>query len=170
MPDPRKITSHGRANPFGINYMYLADNCDTVIAELKPSIEKYISVGEFCLEKSINVVEFNDMATCGGTIYDEIPSSFICNFMMYLLIGFSSPIDKNKKELEYLPFQYFAEYCKTKEIDGIKFLSSVMSQDNSKGEFNYNYVIFDDKNVLWKKTDVYKVTKITYTSEYVEKE
>lgn len=161
MPSPNISTSHGRANPYGINYMYLADDPETVIAELRPNIGEFISIGEFILNKEKKVIKLNDVVGISGSIYDKWDSSFVCNFMLHLSLSFSRPIDRNYKELEYLPSQYFAEYCKKKGYEGIMFLSSVMEQGDKE---HYNYVFFDDSDVVYKSTEVYRIRGIEYSS------
>jgi hypothetical protein len=161
MPSPEISTSHGRANPYGINYMYLSNNPNTVIAELRPNIGDFISIGQFTLTQPKKVIKLSDSASISGTIYDKWDSLFVSNFMMYLINSFSRPIDANKKELEYLPSQYFSEYCKKKGFDGVMFLSSVMKRNSLK---NYNYVFFDDTDVVYKSTDVHFVSGLKYNS------
>lgn len=164
MPKPEVSTSHGRANPYGINYMYLSDNNDTVIAELRPNIGDIVSIGQFKLLKPKTVVKLGSSGSISGTINDEFDSLFISEFMMYLILSFSRPIDANNKEIEYLPSQYFSEYCKTKEFDGIMFLSSVMGQNINKNH-NYNCVFFNDLDLIYKSTDVYIVNSLKYNSD-----
>lgn len=161
MPKPEISTSHGRANPYGINYMYLSQNPETVIAELRPNIGELISVGQFRLTTNKEVIRLGNVASISGSINDKWDSLFVSNFMMYLIISFSRPIDSNKKELEYLPSQYFSEYCKTNGYDGIMFLSSVMDREY---ENNYNYVFFNDLGIKYKITEVYYVDSIKYSS------
>jgi hypothetical protein len=161
MPSTDIATSHGRANPYGINYMYLAENTDTVIAELRPNIGNFISVGKFKLQKPKKVIKLGDIASLGGTIYDKWDTGFATQFMLYLILSFSSPIYGSDKELDYLPSQYFSEYCKTKHFDGIMFLSSVMEKSSGA---NYNYVFFEDTNIIYESTDVYHVDRLKYSA------
>ena len=136
---PQNILSLGRVNPYGINYLYLATDAKTAISEVRPNINNYVTVGRFKAEKDIRVVVFS-MSSYGGGPIGETPTAIeTMRFAMYLSSEFRKPID-SLKELEYLPMQYFSEYCKAKGIDGVKFLSSVMSNNMDK-HFYYGYQI-----------------------------
>ncbi len=144
MPDPNVFSTNGRANPIGINYLYLSSNVDTVIAELRPNIGDTLTVGTFKTSKDLRLIELELSACIGGTIGEYPSAKDISDFMMYLLLAFTRPIDVTRKQLEYLPTQYFTEYCKTKGYDGISFLSSVMEKNST---LNKNYVFFNSNNL-----------------------
>lgn len=164
MPKPHISTSNGRANPYGINYMYLSENPETVIAEVRPIIGDFISVGQFKATKQKSVIRLNREVSISGSIFEEWDSLTVSNFMIYLSLSFARPIDMKKKELEYLPTQYFAEYCKQQKVDGIMFLSSLMEHEHIE---NYNYVFFDDLDINHISTNVYYVNGLKYSSTKV---
>lgn len=165
IPNPDKVKTIGRLNPYGINYLYTAINIETAIAEVRPNIDDYVSIGNFIVTKAITVLEFSNRAGASGTDGQTPTSMEILRFMMFLSQAFQAPIRNSEKELEYLPTQYFAEYCKSKGIEGIKFLSSV--NKNGYNE-NFNITLFEDKYVNYIKTDVYKINSIMYRSEKVQ--
>lgn len=165
---PKEVLSLGRVNPYGINYLYLATDIETAISEVRPKIDDYVTIGSFKAKRDINVVELS-MATCvSGSVGDIPTAKETANFMTYLSIEFKKPIDA-LKELEYLPMQYFTEYCKSKNIDGVKFLSSVMSNSIIDGDFNkhFNITLFDDTNVEYVDSEVYEIDKIKYEYEKI---
>lgn len=151
IPDATKVSTIGRANPYGINYLYLAQNVDTVIAELRPNRDSVITIGEFELKSNIKVVKLSDL-----TIHKDKDLCYLA-----LLIGhyFSLPVDKKDSNIEYLPTQYFAELCKFNQLGGIKFLSSVM--DNSEKK-HFNVTLFSDQNVFCKNKELRRVNSIKY--------
>jgi len=59
MPDPSKKLTLGRINPYGINYMYLAEDIDTVVVELRPNRDSLITNGEYELFKDITVLKLS---------------------------------------------------------------------------------------------------------------
>ena len=69
----------------------------------------------------------------------------------------SKPVIPRDANLEYLSSQYICELIKHKNYDGVIYKSSVGDGDN--------YAIFDDKNLLGKKTSIYKITKNLYESK-----
>ena len=157
MPNPNKKLTLGRINPYGINYMYLAQDIDTVIAELRPNRDSLITIGEYELLKDITVVKLSNF-----TVHSERD---VCNLALLLGIKFSLPIDKNNDAIDYLPTQYFSELCKNsadERIDGIEFLSSVMGNGTKQ---HYNVTLFDDKNTVCRNKYVHRVSSIEYQHE-----
>lgn len=55
----------GRTNPSKISYLYLAENLETAIAEIKPDIGDRITVASFSLNRKIKVVDISQ----GGTVF-----------------------------------------------------------------------------------------------------
>lgn len=164
MPKSEEFTSNGRANPYGINYFYLSSNSDTVIAELRPNIQNFISIGEFKLEENKKFIKLGGIASIGGSINDEWDSNFVCMFMLYLILSFSTPVNKSINELDYLPSQYFSEYCKKMGFDGVMFLSSVMEQESDE---NYNFVFFNDMDIECVSSSVHRVSAISYSAREI---
>jgi hypothetical protein len=160
MPPPGIISTSGRANPIGINYFYLSSNKATSISEIRPSIDDFITVASFTTTNELKIVEIGNMVGISGAPdesgYDDTKK--VMHFMLILMREFTRPI-KGIAEIEYAPFQYFAEYCKMNGLDGIRFFSSVMEQD---GE-NYNYVLFSNEKTRLVEKIVVKIKGINYT-------
>jgi len=155
---PKSRASVGRANPHGIPYMYLAEASSTAIAEVRPNVNDYVSVATFEIIDTINVASLEDI-----TVAD---SPTLSTFMFYLSYDFSKSAHD---ELDYLPCQYFAEYCKSKKIDGIRYLSSAKGFPNSPKKGKYNVVLFNDGKVKCKDSDVkaYQITCIDYMTKSI---
>lgn len=161
---PKEVLSLGRANPYGINYLYLATDVETVIGEVRPKNGDYLTIGRFKVKNTIKVIKLSRVATGGGTIGDKPTANETSNFMIFLSNEFRKPIDKFK-ELEYLPMQYFTEYCKSKGINGVKFLSSVM---NSNLNEHFNITLFDDRDIDYMDSEVQHIKEIKYVSEKIQ--
>jgi len=56
-PTPHHAAA-GRANPEGIAYLYLADERLTAVAECRPWVGGFVSVGQFSTAQSLNLVDF----------------------------------------------------------------------------------------------------------------
>lgn len=156
MPDS-SVISINRANPPGINYLYLSDDPDTVIAELRPNKGTYITVAEFEIVKDTLVLELSDRIP-----YPEIDNTLF-SFAMLLGFEYSRPINAIKKLIEYLPTQYFSEYCKSLDykFDGIKYLSGVTNTFPG----GFNYALFHQSNVVIKSKEVRCVKSINYSTK-----
>lgn len=64
---PKEKTTAGRANPMGIPYLYLCDNINTTLYEIRASYLDEISVGIFKLNNSlddITIADFTEMLLC----------------------------------------------------------------------------------------------------------
>lgn len=151
MPNPKEKLTLGRANPYGINYLYLAEDIDTVISELRPNRDSLITIGEFELLQDIKIAKLSNCVVHSN--------ENICNLALLLGMRFSLPVEGNNNSIDYLPTQYFAELCKDNKLDGIKFLSSVM---NDEPEQHYNVTLFDDTITKCKNKYVHRVVSIKY--------
>lgn len=157
MPSASKVLTIGRANPYGINYLYLAEDVDTVISELRPNRDSLITVGSFELLRDIKVVKLSNFA-----VHED---ENICSLALLLGLNFSLPVNKSDANIDYLPTQYFAELCKANKLDGIKFLSSVMNNGNKQ---HYNITVFNDKFTKCIKREVRRVLSIEYRHRLYE--
>lgn len=168
---PLELSGNGRLNPKGISILYLAGGQDTCIAEVRPSIDNVITIGKFNVNKKIKVVKFWD----GNSVITEKQKftsgesvEFLAIFAALLGKEFSKPILPNQRDFEYIPTQLFAEYCKSKGIEGIMYKSSVVSpkqMKNNRLDSLYNYVLFDDLGVKCTETYTIKVKEIMYEIE-----
>jgi len=165
---PKSVLNYGRANPYGIQYMYLTEEYETSIAECRPNTDNHISVGRFEVTDVLRLVHLEDVAFISSGANASYDTMIIAEFLLGLSYEFAKPF-LECKEIEYLPCQYFAEYCKSKKMDGIKFVSCAKGFP-SRLERNpsYNIVLFDDKKVKWIDTRVYQINKIVYDIEPIE--
>ena len=139
-------------------------NKKTAIAEIKPNIDQYVTIGQFITERDLKVIKINkEMTNCitneDDKTQDKFSREFILCFLSELQIDFFNPILEHEKDIEYLPMQYFTEYCKSKNYTGIIYPSSVMGHDEKE---YYNYIFFNDNNIRWLDSDLIKIKGISY--------
>lgn len=153
-----------RASPAGIPYIYLASSPKIALAEIKAHVGTNVStVAMFKTIKNLRIMFLRNFASCEGQDGDEFDPLDVSNFILYLSHSFAAPVDRNEAETEYLPAQYFAEYCKKNGLDGIKYVSSSVGLANECNSKNpYNYVLFDDNNVEYVEAHKYSVKRIDY--------
>ncbi len=160
---PKDKVGNGRANPIGISYLYTASDYETAIAEIRPHVGDYVCVGEFAISKSFKFIDIRnpretispfDVIEREGLLEDVIDN---IEYLNKLGKELSKPVIPRDANLEYLSSQYICELIKHKNYDGVIYKSSVGDGDN--------YAIFDDKNLLGKKTSIYKITKNSYESK-----
>ena len=110
--------TEGRANPKGIPYLYLASNRETALAEVRPWVGSYVSVGQFKIVRELKVVNCTTERK-GLTIYfKEAVWSDIDK-------AFAKPITPTDDVADYVPTQVLSELFKGKGLDGIGYRSSL---------------------------------------------
>ena len=146
-PPPKKVNG-GRANPLGIPYLYLSDNEETVLYEIRASYLDEVSVGYFQIAsdgKPLNIVDFTkETALYQPNRVNEIIKAHLLK--KHISKDLSKPMRRYDSEIEYIPTQFICEFIKViTGASGILFASSV----HTSGK---NLVLFDEK--LMKCVDV----------------
>ncbi|MDQ5984806.1 MAG: hypothetical protein CSYNP_00502 [Syntrophus sp. SKADARSKE-3] len=146
-----KQSQHGRANPKGIPYLYLASDAETAIAEIRPGIHDRITVGKFKIINSLKVIDLRNPGIDSPFKHGHELEYIIQHaaFLRKLGSEISKPINPEDPELEYLPLQYLCEFIKHKGFAGVIYKSSV-----SKG---YNVAVFNDNKVRCISTKLYEL-------------
>ncbi|GGF21337.1 RES family NAD+ phosphorylase [Echinicola rosea] len=150
MCPPPTLTKGGRANPAGIPFLYLSDNPDTVLYEVRASYLDELSIGEFHLiaeKKTIRIVDFTEDTPLFQP--DQKIETTIKSRLLRDLISrdLSKPMRRYDTEVDYIPTQFICEFIKIYTgASGIRFNSSLHPEGN-------NVVIFDQ--------DIMKCTKVT---------
>lgn len=154
---PENKAKNGRANPVGIPYLYLASSLQTAIAEIRPTINDFVTVGRFKFLSAISVIDLQDVSPFQFSESEDF--EILVNKIGYLKkLGqdLSKPINPKDSELQYLPTQYLCEFIKKSGWDGVAFKSSLSDE--------HNLTIFSDGKCKCTKTELYKIgkSKISY--------
>lgn len=128
-PEPDKITN-GRANPDHIRYLYVCEDAETPLYEVRPIIGDHVSVARFKLDKEVRLYDLtlqmdtpvSDTNHASSKLFDAIGAMF------------SRPF--NGDPAKYIATQFLAEEIKNMGFDGLRFNSSL----NIGG---VNVVLFD---------------------------
>lgn len=158
-PEP-KLTNGGRANPSGIPFLYLSDNEDTVLYEVRASYLDELSVGEFSLKKEyekIKIVDFTEDTPLfqSESVTDKIKSKLLRDRISQEL---SKPMRRYDTDIEYIPTQFICEYIKiVTGASGIRFSSSLHPIGN-------NIVVFDQKKMECNKVVLKRISKLNLGS------
>lgn len=133
-PEPNKVTN-GRANPDHIRYLYVCEDENTPVYEVRPVIGDQISVARFRLNREVKLYDltspkqsFEDRSFKSIEEYESAK--------LFSAIGdmFSRPF--NGDPAKYIATQFLAEEIKNMGFDGLRFNSSL----NTGG---INVVLFD---------------------------
>ncbi len=138
---PQKLATLGRANPYGISYLYLSQTQDICIKEIRPNNGDTISIAKFGVTKQLEVLDLRSprekisFLSLGSSNYVDILK--LVSLLETFADELSLPVLPNNSQREYIPTQFISEFFKTHgNKDGIIFNSSYGS--------GYNLVLFDD--------------------------
>lgn len=152
---PADIGLAGRINPEKIRYLYLAEDPETAIYEVRPTIGQHVSVASF---KTVDEVKIYDLA---GEINPQEGENSQNDYSLFKVIQqrFSEP--NTGDTFRYLPTQYLGELIKQMGFDGLRFKSSLKNG-------GINVVLFDDKKCKAYRSDIIKVAEIELKLEKPE--
>ncbi len=140
---PPDCSKEGRANPIGIPYLYLCDNIETTLHEVRAITGDVVSIGEFKVISSnpIRIVDFTEDDSLFRN--EDGLRDYVSRVLLKKQISrdLSKPMRRYDSVLEYVPTQYICEFVKyISNVDGVQFESSL----NPPGK---NIVLFDQSLV-----------------------
>lgn len=152
---PADAGSAGRINPERIRYLYMAEDPETAIYEVRPTIGQYVSVASF---RTVDKVKIYDLAQ---EIKPQEGENTEYDYSLFNVIQqrFSEP--NTGDAFRYLPTQYLGELIKQMGFDGLRFKSSLKNG-------GINVVLFDDKKCKAYRSDMIKVGDIELKFENPE--
>ena len=129
----------GRVNPKGIPCLYLTTEKETAMAEVRPWIGSYISVGQFEIVKDLMLIDcFRQQgADLLHHSYMGEPDSDKRESAVWAHIdhAFSQPVSADDPTIKYIPTQILAELFRKNGFDGVVYKSLL-----GKG---FNIALFD---------------------------
>ena len=145
----------GRANPKGIPYLYLSNDRETAIAECRPWVGQYVSLGYFRITQKLKLVHFTQEKT-SGKIYLSTPPVEEIDRIVWEDINraFSTPVLPDDLTSDYVPTQILAEVAKSKGYDGIAYKSRLGG--------GVNVALFDTELAELTSCDLFIVGKVHY--------
>ena len=132
---PLGVASHGRANPAGIPYLYLASDTNTAISEVRPHTGEFATVAEFKLRENLTVVDLRSpKITVSPFIFDSsdeiVQLKADLPFLEGLGVELTQPVLPRSAATDYVPSQYLCEFIKKQGFDGVVYNSSVGTGKN----------------------------------------
>ena len=165
---PAGKSSEGRANARGITCLYVANDIETTLHEVRAGVFDFVSVGTFRLKQDIVVVDLPAITEISpfeeGLEY--LDHAINKQHLKKLNSEMSKPLRRSDSTLDYVPTQYVVDFIKSiehkerQEYDGIKYNSTT----NPEG---YNLAIFKPDLFECIAVDVYDIEKLQYTSKKI---
>jgi hypothetical protein len=131
----REGAFEGRVNPKGIPYLYLADDQNTAMSEMRPPKDSTLTLAEFRTVRNLKIVD------CCHDIIQPIFNSDLAvenaEAVVWGLISysFSKPVERKDNSADYAPTQVLGELFRRNGFDGIEFRSGL-----GKG---HNFALFE---------------------------
>jgi RES domain-containing protein len=150
-PPPERAVE-GRLNPSGIPYLYLANNKETALAEVRPWVGACVSVAYFKIVKPQRLIDLTkdfpkkkktQARAVENMIWSRINESF------------SEPMSPDDSGPQYVPTQFLTEIFKAEGFDGVRYKSSLSPS-------GYNYLLFDRHAVKYTSIFVFRVGGVKY--------
>jgi hypothetical protein len=158
---PKKLTSHGRANPAGIPYLYIASKAETAIAEVRPHAGDIVSVAEITIPFGLNILDLRHprQTVSPFILADEQEIEVLRGDIEYLeRLGneLTRPVPQRLAAFDYIPSQYLCEFAKNRDFDGVMYRSSV--------DGGINLALFEPATGLIGTVTCHTVARITVHS------
>jgi len=156
---PKHLASHGRANPAGIPYLYLASSEITAISEVRPHPGEVVSVARFTIPE-LKIVDLrHPRQTVSPFILPDEESLAVLRgdieFLEKLGEELTRPVLQKSAAFDYIPSQYLCEFAKKCGFDGVMYRSAAQG--------GVNLAVFDTE-----KAKVLDVTSRNITRVVVE--
>ncbi len=117
----------GRANPKGIPCLYLATDKETAMAEVRPSVGTYVSVGQFKTLRPLTLLDCYVGHNSGFNLYFKEPDVEERERAVWNDIdrAFSEPVTVSDSTADYASTQILSEVFKREGYDGVAYKSNL---------------------------------------------
>jgi hypothetical protein len=127
---PRRVASHGRANPAGIPYLYLGSTQTTAISEIRPHTGELACVADFRTPADLRLIDLRSPKTMVSPFLladarDIARMRSDLPFLERLGEELTRPVVPQAAAIDYTPSQYLCEFIKKCGYDGVIYRSSV---------------------------------------------
>ena len=151
----------GRVNPRGIACLYLASDAETAMAEVRPWVGSYVSLGYFRVLRDMKVVDCSKDKRTSLWVFTE-PAELSADKRERVVWGdighaLSRPITPDESPTEYVPTQILAEAFRAHGYDGIVYRSLL-----GKG---HNIALFEPDSADLVSCGLYETESISFKFE-----
>lgn len=127
---PKRVASHGRANPAGIPYLYLGSSPVTAIAEIRPHTGERACVADFTTRPKLKLIDLRNPRKMVSPflLVDAIDIGKMRSDLLFLeRLGdeLTRPVVPQSAAIDYTPSQYLCEFIKKCGYQGVIYRSSV---------------------------------------------
>jgi len=154
---PKRLATHGRANPAGIPYLYLSSNPETAVAEIRPHTGELACVADFAIAHDLKIVDLRNprKQISPFLLSDEREIALLrgdIKFLERLGNELTRPVLPQSAAIDYIPSQYLCEFIKKCGYHGVIYRSSVSD--------GMNLALFDPARAKAGKVKQYEVSRV----------
>jgi hypothetical protein len=159
---PKRLASHGRANPAGIPYLYLGSRPETAASEVRPHTGEVACVADFIIHDPLRAVDLRRprelVSPFGLTDANDI-GKLRADIPLLERLGeeLTRPVLPSGAAIDYIPSQYLCEFIKKCGYDGVVYRSSV-----SEG---INLALFDPSKAVGGTVTLYNIKRVSVDVE-----
>ncbi len=155
---PKRIASHGRANPAGIPYLYLGSSPVTAIAEIRPHTGERACVADFTTRPKLKLIDLRNprKMVSAFLLVDAIDIGKMRSDLLFLeRLGdeLTRPVVPQSAAIDYTPSQYLCEFIKKCGYQGVIYRSSVSD--------GINLALFDPARARCGTVIQHRVTRVS---------
>lgn len=158
--------SAGRANAAGISCLYLANDVDTTIHEVRAGAFDFISVGRFELQEDIIIVDLKSIDKISPFIenLEYLEHAINKEHLNKINAEMGKALRRSDSILDYVPTQYISDFIKSieysskKEYAGLEY-NSTMNPDG------FNLAIFYPNLFKCLDIETYRIKDLLYQKE-----
>lgn len=161
---PVGTSSEGRANARGITCLYIANDVDTTLHEVRAGVYDYVSVGTFQLKEDITIVDLRAITEISPFIegLDFVDYAVNKKFLETLNREMSRPLRRSDSTLDYVPTQYIVDFIKSIEHDGKQEYDGI-EYNSTTNPGGFNLAVFNPELLQCISVDVYDIEKLQYS-------
>lgn len=167
-PPPDKASA-GRANAPGVSCLYLANDVNTTIHEVRAGAFDFISVGKFELLEDIIVVDLRSIDRISPFLenLDYLEHAINKEHLNKINAEMGKALRRSDSALDYVPTQYISDFIKSIEYNGLAEYAGLEYNSTMNTE-GFNLAIFYPD--LFKCIDVetFRIKELIYQKEKVQ--
>ncbi len=165
---PAGKSSEGRANARGITCLYMANDLETTLHEVRAGVFDFVCVGEFRLKEDITVVDLRAIAEISPFVegLDYLDHAINKQYLEKLNTEMSKALRRSDSTLDYVPTQYIVDFIKSIEHDGKQEYAGI-EYNSTTNPGGYNLAIFNPDLFECVSTSVYDIEKLQYTHKKI---
>ncbi|MBQ6921191.1 MAG: RES family NAD+ phosphorylase [Bacilli bacterium] len=161
MPPPAHSKS-GRIAADFIPCLYLANDIETAICEVRAGAHDIVDVGLFVNTAELSIVDFRLLDKISPFAVED-PLSLYINKPIFISMKkeMEKPLRSSENIVDYIPIQYLCDYIRFLGFDGVAYNSTM-------NENGFNVSAFSDSKFSCKNIETYKIKKIDYLYKKTE--